>query len=183
MGGTIFGYGSQVVRNLGQGICFWDALSFDISAGEVAMYAGVGGMLGFGMGGAMVGVQALIVSFGTGATIGTLFTVDGDPTNEIGIGVNVVYRVVENGVTKYIGITNDFVRRAGEHLRNRNWVIEPIQGLENLSRSDARAVEQVLIEKYGLINLNNQINSISPNNPQYKDSILRGLDILRQIGQ
>ena len=183
LGGAIYGYGSQVVRNLGQGLCFWDALSYNISAGEVALYTGVGGILGTGMGSAIMGVQALVAYFGAGTTVGTALSADGDPTNEIRTGVNTVYQVVQNGVTKYVGITNDFVRRAGEHLRTRNWVIEPIQGLENLSRADARAVEQVLIERYGLLNLSNQINSISPNNPLYNDSILRGLDILKTLGQ
>ena len=183
LGGAIYGYGSQVVRNLGQGLCFWDALSYNISAGEVALYTGVGGILGTGMGSAIIGVQALVAYFGAGTTVGTALIADGDPTNEIRTGVNTVYQVVQNGVTKYVGITNDFVRRAGEHLRTRNWVIEPIQGLENLSRADARAVEQVLIERYGLLNLSNQINSISPNNPLYNDSILRGLDILKTLGQ
>jgi len=183
LGGAIYGYGSQVVRNLGQGLCFWDALSYNISAGEVALYTGVGGILGTGMGSAIMGVQALVAYFEAGTTVGTALSADGDPTNEIRTGVNTVYQVVQNGVTKYVGITNDFVRRAGEHLRTRNWVIEPIQGLENLSRADARAVEQVLIERYGLLNLSNQINSISPNNPLYNDSILRGLDILKTLGQ
>lgn len=69
LGGAIYGYGSQVVRNLGHGICFWDALSYNISAGEVALYTGVGGILGIGMGGTMVGIQALVAYLGAGATI------------------------------------------------------------------------------------------------------------------
>jgi len=182
LGGAIYGYGSQVVRNLGQGMCFWDALSYNISAGEVALYAGVGGILGFGIGGATVGIQALAAYLGIGTTIGTQLGADGDPTNEIRTGINVVYRVVENGVTKYIGITNDFFRRAGEHLSKKGWVIRPIQGLENLSRYDARAVEQVLIEQYALNNLYNQINSIATSNAIYPESIRRGMEILRTIG-
>ncbi|RME58483.1 GIY-YIG nuclease family protein, partial [Candidatus Parcubacteria bacterium] len=107
---------------------------------------------------------------------------DSDCTNEINTGTNVVYRYLEKGVTRYIGITNNFVRRAGEHLRTRGWEIVRIRGLEHLSRSDARAVEQVLIEHYGLSNLYNQINSIAINNPTYQEAIQRGTEILRQIG-
>ena len=107
---------------------------------------------------------------------------DGDCTNEINTGTNVVYQYVENGVTRYVGITNDFVRRAGEHLRTRGWTIEPIQGLERLSRSDARAVEQVLIEHYGLENLYNRINSIAVGNPIYQGAVQRGTEILKRIG-
>ncbi len=182
LGGAIYGYGSQVVRNLNQGMCFWDALSTDIDAGQVALYAGVGTVLGLGMGGAMVGIQALAAYVGTGTTIGTVLNADGDPTNEIRTGFNVVYRVVENGVSRYVGITNNFLRRAGEHLGERGWTIRPIQGLENLSRYDARAVEQVLIEHYGLSNLYNQINSIATSNPIYSEATRRGLEILRSIG-
>jgi filamentous hemagglutinin len=93
-----------------------------------------------------------------------------------------VYQLVENGVTKYIGMTNDFLRRAGEHLTSRNWTISPIQGLENLSRTDARAVEQVLIENYGIENLYNSINSIATSNPIYQEAIQRGSEILQMIG-
>ena len=114
---------------------------------------------------------------------------DGDCTNEveegfdaINTGTNVVYRSAQNGVTKYVGITNNFARRASEHLRTRGWVIEPIQNLESLSRFDARAVEQVLIEHYGLENLYNRINSVATNNPIYQESIRRGTDLLNQIG-
>jgi len=83
LGGAIYGYGSQVVRNLGQGMCFWNALSYNISAGEVALYAGVGGILGFGMGGATMGIQAAVAYLGIGTTIGTQLSADGDPTNKV----------------------------------------------------------------------------------------------------
>ena len=63
--------------------------------------------------------------------------------------------------------------------------IEPIDGLQNLSRSDARAVEQVLIENYGLGknggSLLNKINSISPVNPIYPQAMGRGAEILQTI--
>ncbi|GIV67075.1 MAG: hypothetical protein KatS3mg047_1468 [Bellilinea sp.] len=182
LGGAAYGYGVQVIRNLNHGLCFWDALSFNIDAGQVALYAGVGTLLGTGLGAGAAGIYPLLAHLGTATTLTTTLSADGDPTNEVRTGVYTVYQVVQNGVTKYVGITNDFVRRAGEHLRTRSWVIEPLQGLEHLSRADARAVEQVLIEKYGLANLYNQINSISPNNPIYHDAISRGLEILRIIG-
>lgn len=72
LGGAIYGYGSQVVRNLNQGMCFWDALSTNIDAGQVALYAGVGTVLGLGMGGAMVGIQALAGYLTAGGTLGAL---------------------------------------------------------------------------------------------------------------
>ena len=83
LGGAIYGYGSQVVRNLNQGMCFWDALSTNIDAGQVALYAGVGTVLGLGMGGAMVGIQALAGYLGAATTIGTALSADGDLTNEV----------------------------------------------------------------------------------------------------
>jgi hypothetical protein len=51
-----------------------------------------------------------------------------------------------------------------------------------LSRYDARAVEQVLIEQYGLNNLYNQINSIASQNPIYSEAVRRGIEILYIIG-
>jgi len=182
LGGVAYGYGVQVIRNLNQGLCFWDALSFNIDAGQVALYAVVGTLLGAGLGAGAAGVYPLLVHLGTATTLTTTLSADGDPTNEVRTGVNVVYRLVENGTTRYVGITNDFMRRATQHLSERGWIIRPIQGLEYLSRFDARAVEQVLIEHYGLQNLYNKINSISSTNPIYNAAIQRGKDILNTVG-
>ena len=63
-------------------------------------------------------------------------------------------------------------------LRNKDIEIFKIQGLENLSRSDARAVEQTLIELRELEKnggtLINKINSIAESNPAYAESLKRG---------
>ena len=102
-------------------------------------------------------------------------------------GVTCVYDCVIGGVTRYIGITDDAFRRGREQLRLRNIEIEEIQGLTNLSRSDARAVEQVLINFHGLGanggTLINQINSISrvTNKTKYEVALVRGAEILRSI--
>ena len=157
------------------------------------------------------GVATLLGTGTTGATaeaVATAACANGDCTNEvaaaassamsageslaseiesISIGSNTVYRYAdENGVTRYIGITNNFIRRAGEHLRTRGWEIKRIPGLSQLSRYDARAVEQVLIEHFGLSRdggtLLNKINSISSQNSIYQEAIQRGREILDLIG-
>ena len=102
-------------------------------------------------------------------------------------GENLVYRSLNAaGDVNYTGITGNLERRAAEQLTEKGIRIQPIEGLENLSRADARAVEQVLIETHGLGRdggtLLNKINSISPNNPIYQQSIQRGNDLLRQAG-
>ena len=55
-----------------------------------------------------------------------------------------------------------------------------------LSRADARAVEQALIETHGLGKnggtLINKINSISPTNPNYAAQLQRGYELLQKIG-
>ncbi|MCC7170200.1 MAG: RHS repeat protein [Planctomycetes bacterium] len=97
-----------------------------------------------------------------------------------------VYRSVDElGVTRYVGITNDFARRQAEHLRDvRGIDIEPM--MENLSRTDARAVEQALIELNGLSStggtLMNKINSIAKSNPEYANQLARGNELLRSAG-
>lgn len=99
-------------------------------------------------------------------------------------GANVVYHSVENGVTRYVGITNNLARRAAEHLAKKGINIEPL--MQGLSRADARAVEQALIEVNGLIKnggtLLNKINSISPANPIYGTQLQRGFELLKSIG-
>jgi RHS repeat-associated protein len=149
----------------------------DITAGELAFTAmglataGVAPSLAQGA----VALWPAVVAAGVG----------GNPTNEvlaIRTGATTVYRYVENGITRYIGITDNFGRRAAEHLSQKNWNIEKIPGLDQLSRIDARAVEQVLIEHFRLENLANKINSISSSNPIYQEAIHRGTEILRLTG-
>jgi len=100
----------------------------------------------------------------------------------INTGTNSVYSLVENGATRYFGITGNMGRRTAEHLSQRGWTVYPIDGLQNLSRFDARATEQVLIERYGLPNLYNHINSIAAKNPIYTQAIQRGKEILDIVG-
>lgn len=95
------------------------------------------------------------------------------------------YRSVDaSGRTQYAGLTNDLARRAAEHLRGKGIQIEKLLG--NLSREDARAVEQALIELHGLRKnggtLLNQINSIAPSNPRYSALLRRGLQLLESVG-
>ena len=83
----------------------------------------------------------------------------------------VYWEMGPNGIPRYIGITNNFSRRFREHARNGR----PIQLIQNipgnlahsLSRQQARAIEQHLINKFGLPNLANKINSIARSNTQY----------------
>jgi len=89
------------------------------------------------------------------------------------------------GEVDYIGITNNVERRTVEQLATKGIDINPIEGLENLSRADARAVEQVLIEENGGPGggqLLNRINSIATSNPLYAQSIQRGCDVLATVG-
>jgi hypothetical protein len=66
----------------------------------------------------------------------------------VNTGSNIVYQSIdEAGNVVYVGITNSLERRAAEHLGSKGIEIDAIPGLQNLSRADARAVEQVLIEK------------------------------------
>ncbi len=159
------------------------AVAGAVVGGTLGWGASALGLVGAGEGGtALVSSATAMEAGATAKAAVTAACADGDCTNEINTGTNVVYRYVENGVTRYVGITNDFVRRAGEHLRTRGWKIVPIRGLEHLSRSDARAVEQVLIEHYGLENLYNRINSIAVGNPTYQGAVQRGTEILKRIG-
>lgn len=75
--------------------------------------------------------------------------------------------VVYKGVD-YVGITTNFDRRLAQHARaGRSFVPELIPGAANLSRGEARAIEQACIAQGGLAGnggaLQNRINSIDPN--------------------
>jgi hypothetical protein len=100
------------------------------------------------------------------------------------VGENIVYQSVEVGVTNYVGITNNLARRAAEHLSSKGINIQPL--MQNLSRADARAVEQALIEINGLGKnggtLLNKINSIAQSNPAYAEQLQKGMKLLESIG-
>lgn len=102
-------------------------------------------------------------------------------------GKTCVYSCVVDGATRYVGITDDVARRGAEHLRTKDIRIEQIDGLDNLSRADAKAVEQTLINYYGLGKdggtLLNKINSISATrNPTiYEQSLIRGKALLDSV--
>lgn len=67
-------------------------------------------------------------------------------------------------------------------------MISKIRGLDNISRADARAVEQTLIDYHGLGKdggtLINKINSISSVKSQtkYEQGLIRGAELLKKAG-
>ncbi len=83
-----------------------------------------------------------------------------------------------------MGITNDLARRAAEQLSSKGIQIEKLMG--GLDRTDARAVEQALIEIHGLGKnggtLLNMINSIAKSNPAYASQLERGYELLHSVG-
>ena len=99
-----------------------------------------------------------------------------------------VYRAFNEttGEVSYVGITNNFGRRSAEQLVERGIEIEEIDNLTNLTRNDARFVEQTLIEHHELEKnggtLINKINSIAETNPKYAESLTRGREILIEAG-
>lgn len=120
---------------------------------------------------------------GGAAALGAVTGGVGTAGRTVTTGTNAVYQALgSSGEVIYIGITNNLERRAAEQLAERGISIEAIEGLENLSRADARAVEQVLIESNGIENLLNKINSIATSNPIYDQAIQRGTQILQTIG-
>lgn len=102
-------------------------------------------------------------------------------------GKTCVYSCVVDGTTRYVGITDDVVRRGAEHMRDKGVKVTHIMGLDNLSRADARAVEQTLINYYGLGKnggtLLNKINSISAtrNPTAYETALIRGKELLDSV--
>jgi len=98
-------------------------------------------------------------------------------TNVVTKGNNKVYiNRGPDGKIDYVGVTNNIKRRKKEQL-NHDRDIDEIMG--GLTRREAKAVEQVLIERFGgplgrkgqnnTTQLTNIINSISPKNKKYPE--------------
>lgn len=96
---------------------------------------------------------------------------------------NTVY--IERGTSgpRYVGITNNYARRASEHRRAGRNVTPSVTGL---NRFDAHAVEQAVINRYGLSRnggtLTNAINSVSRRDLMYRVYVWRGNSILKRAG-
>jgi hypothetical protein len=79
-----------------------------------------------------------------------------------------VYKGIDAGVTKYVGITKRSPNiRFFEHKRSIGTGKELLdydvmKGATNLTKTQARVLEQKLINNYGLDNLLNKRNSIAP---------------------
>jgi hypothetical protein len=84
-----------------------------------------------------------------------------------------------DGSVEYIGQTMNVAARTAAHSRVGRNITEVAT---QLSRSEARALEQVLINKYGLGTLSNKINSIAATNPIYQGAIQTGTTIGNLLG-
>jgi RHS repeat-associated protein len=87
VGGALYGYGSQVIRNLNQNhFCLRNALTTQIDVNTIGFYAVTGLILGTGIGVIGIGTQALMGYFSAQTIIGAASTAacgDGDCSNEV----------------------------------------------------------------------------------------------------
>jgi len=87
------------------------------------------------------------------------------------------------GEVQYVGITNNLERRAAEHLLAKGIKIKGLKGLESLSVTDAKAVEQFLIDLH--CGPKGQplykINSMARTYPSYANCLRRGFELLEAI--
>jgi hypothetical protein len=86
----------------------------------------------------------------------------------------------------YVGITSDFERRSSQHARaGRDFTPRIMPGATNLSRGEARAIEQACIAQGGLSTsgglLQNQRNSVDPKFRYYKAAVEAGEALLKKI--
>lgn len=89
--------------------------------------------------------------------------------------------------TGYIGITDNFERRAKQHAaRGRSFTPVLLEGATGLSRGEARAIEETCILEQGLKaaggSLENIRHSISPSDPTYEGAVAFGKAHLKKLG-
>ncbi|MBR0577490.1 hypothetical protein KCG48_14375, partial [Proteiniclasticum sp. BAD-10] len=135
-----------------------------------------------------VGKAALVgaisgVAFGAAGKVATKLIKGATAAAKTGITTVYISKNAKK-VVQYVGITDDIARRAAEHLAKKGIRIESL--MKGLSRADARAVEQALIEIHGLAKnggtLINKINSIAKTNKIYAQALKRGYELLKKIG-
>ena len=89
-----------------------------------------------------------------------------------------VYLGIKDGKPNYVGITNNIERRQSQHGFRFDYLQEITN--EPLTRRQARAIEQVMIEKNH--RFSNKINSISPKQNWYNDAKVWGTSWLKEHG-
>lgn len=133
---------------------------------------------------AVEGVSSITLTTSGGLVIGLAPTAMAMSSQGGGNGHSVYRSLNSQRQVQYVGLTNEMARRHAEHLRQSGFEIQKLLG--NLSREDARAVEQALIEMHGLARnggtLLNRINSIARTNPKYAAMVRRGRELLESIG-
>jgi hypothetical protein len=129
---------------------------------------------------------------GTGALLSNSSALVGTTANVVAAGassiagaaIHSVYTSATEGIS-YIGRTNDVARRGSEH-QNGPLKMKIKETIGGLTKDETRGVEQVLIEARGLKknggDLVNQINSISPSNPNYEPVTTKGREKLENAG-
>jgi len=88
-----------------------------------------------------------------------------------------VYLGVRGGNAVYAGITNDIVRRQGQH--GARFVLQKITGAQ-VARGEARAIEEALIVRNP--HFENIRHSISPRHPYYQQAVNWGESWLKSHG-
>lgn len=87
----------------------------------------------------------------------------------------------DSGEVVYIGITNDIKTRDYQHSsKNRPFKIEQYEELTDLTEGDARTIEQLLINEYGIDNLENKSNSISNKRKLYEPAVEHAREKLKE---
>lgn len=120
----------------------------------------------------------------SGASDAIVVASAGNPA--VGAAAVAVYvaRSAVTGQIIYVGITSRFAQRAIEHMGR--FSIDKVMGLEKLTRPQARAVEQFVIEKLGLQKvggqLENMINSISPTRANFHSAVEEGRRLWEAAG-
>jgi len=132
----------------------------------------------------------LALASGVGAVTTASASLVGASVAATGVAVNAVAGAVGHSVytsitdgMPYFGRTNSMERRGNEHAKGLGIRIREVIG--GLTKTEASAVEQVLIESRGLKknggDLLNQINSISPNRKDYEELKAIGRNLLDSI--
>jgi RHS repeat-associated protein len=97
---------------------------------------------------------------------------------------NTVYVAGTTRRPTYVGITSNYPSRAAQHYRTGR-TVRPTT-ITNVSRFDAHAVEQAMINKHRLASnggtLTNKINSVSRRDVLHRVYVWRGNNILRKHG-
>jgi hypothetical protein len=169
IGGAIYGYGSQVINNVNQGMGFGQAMTTNISGESVMFYTAVGAVIGTGVGPAVAPIASAIVS-ATSAGGAVTTVAGGAEIANIACGRDACADEVQSATQVIQESGPELARTLGKAGETASGIIKNTKHIPSLSNTAAYRIPDQWLEDPKLISEVKNVTKLSLTN-QLKDFV------------